>query len=72
MTIAWQETADEIIRSLSLDDNEADRLPTARECPRVRRNKRTYIKTLRLNKPLSPDGIKAEIYQESSDITAPL
>jgi hypothetical protein len=32
---------------------------------------REYIHTLKSNKALGANGIKAEIYQETSDITAP-
>jgi hypothetical protein len=73
MTAGWQETANEIIKCLFLKDYEAlegDRLSTEEEDVEVSEI-REYIHTLKPNKAPGPDGIKAEIYQKTSDITAP-
>jgi len=74
MTTDWQETADEIIKGLFLEDNEAvvgDRLLSRRKCIVIHKIKR-HIDSLKPRKAPGPDGIKAEIYQKTSDITAPL
>jgi hypothetical protein len=71
MTAGWQETADEIIKSLFLKDDEAsvdDRLPIEEEDTVEMSEIREYMKP---NKAPGSDGIKAEIYQKTFDITAP-
>jgi hypothetical protein len=73
MTADWQETADEIIKSLFLKDNEAsvdDRLPIEEKDTMEVSEIREYIHALKPNKAC-PDRTKAEIYQKTSDITAP-
>jgi hypothetical protein len=74
MTEGWQETANEIIKCLFLKDDEAlkgDRLSTEEEDIVEVSEIREYIHALKPNKAPGPDGIKAEIYQKISDITAP-
>jgi hypothetical protein len=74
MTAGWQETANEIIKCLFLKDDEAleeDRLSTEEEDVVEVSEIKEYIHTLKANKAPSPDGIKTEIYQKTSDITAP-
>ncbi|KAH0951452.1 hypothetical protein HN011_011264 [Eciton burchellii] len=74
MTAGWQEIANEIIKCLFLKDDEAlegDRLSTEEEDVVEVSEIREYIHTLKPNKPPGPDGIKAKIYQKTSDITAP-
>jgi len=74
MTIRWQEIANEIIKGIFLKDNEmvvCDNYVLIAEESAIRLNEiEGYIKILKPNKPPGPDGIKAEIYQGTSDITA--
>jgi len=73
MTEDWQETANEI-KCLFLKDDEAlkrDRLSTEEEDVVEVSEIREYIHALKPNKAPGLDGIKAEIYQKTSDITAP-
>jgi len=69
ITTDWHETANEIIKGLFLEDNEmivGDRLSITKESAvEIKR----YIDSLKPNKAPGPDGIKAEIYQKTSDIT---
>jgi hypothetical protein len=74
MTAGWQETANEIIKCLFLKDNKAlegARLPLEEEDVVEMNEIKEYIHTLKPNKAPGPDRIKAEIYQRTSDITAP-
>jgi hypothetical protein len=74
ITAGWQEIANEIIKCLFLKDDEAlegDRLSTEEEDVVEVSEIREYIHTLKPNKSPGPDGIKAKIYQKTSDITAP-
>jgi len=71
MTTDWQETADEITKSLFLEDDEAvagDRFPIGRECHGDIRHKEMHrhIKT----KKNPGSRIKTEICQNTSDTTA--
>jgi len=72
MTTDWQETANEIIKGLFLEDNEvvvSDRLPITEESAVEIHEIKRYIDSLKPNKAAGLDGIKAEIYQKTSDIT---
>jgi len=73
MSTGLQETAKEIIKCLFLKDDEAlegDRLFTEEEDVVEVSEIREYIHTLKPNK-VGINGIKAEIYEKTSDITAP-
>jgi hypothetical protein len=72
--VSWQETADESIKNLFLEDLEdeaivADRMPIEEENAIEVYEIKGYIDTLKSNTTSSPDGIKAEIYKQTSDIT---
>jgi hypothetical protein len=74
MTAGWQETANKMIKCLFLKDDEAlesGRLCTEEEDVVEVSEIREYIHVLKPNKAPGPDGIKAEIYKKTSDITAP-
>jgi len=60
--------ADEIMSSLFLKKEAivGDRLLTAKTYAIQLNKAKEYIKTLRFNKVLGPDGIKVEIYQKIS------
>jgi len=75
----WQKTVNEIMNHLFLKENEAivgDRLPTAEAGITELANKRIYKYTKAQQSPRSKLGInlgiKIEIYQKISDITASL
>ncbi|KAH0945140.1 hypothetical protein HN011_003378 [Eciton burchellii] len=74
MTAGRPETANEIIKCLFLKDDEAlkgDRLSTEEEDVIEVSEIKEYIHALKPNKAPGSDGIKAEIYQKTSDITEP-
>jgi len=73
ITAGWQESANEMIKCLFLENDEAlegSRLCTKEEDVVEVSEIREYIHALKPNKALDPDGVRAKIYQKTSDMTA--